>query len=850
MEEVPSKLKTPMTSAERSRNYRERLKAREDYDQIKDINVKRGQLYRLNKQENMTEEEKAEVRAKTKERVRKHREKKKAEGGDISTGNTKILTRKQKEELTVKNRERKRKERSNWTPQKWRRHREKCRERYHSNKPSAAPEPSSITDENSVDAGCSSWTPRSRQRAVKKVLDNLPQSKEKQQIVVQHVLQTIGSVINLDPISEEQTEDVIKVDRLTKRKLAQMALKTKLQSNRRKLKNTMKTFNLSSTYLHRVKRMSNPNILRRKSLSTLKRHKEVRAFYILPQYATELSEKKKIRMRSKQPTMVLKETLSTIYDQYKLKVDNPVCLSLFKSLRPKNVKLAKTEKLNQCLCEVCQNMQLKLQAVNPHLAQEKRLRSLYDVILSMLCSTDAAFHDLKCLRLQCEDCGIKKLDNFLQIDEAVTSISWSKWVLCKVNKKKIITRTTEPLQNFKAEMLKEARDLPLHLFNARWQHKEFVDVKSNPGLNTCISVMDFAENYRCILQDEIQSAHWSYVQVTLHPVVNYYPCGDCNKTITDVVAIVSDDNTHDTHAVALFADRVFEHLADKAYFFRRIIQWSDNCGSQYKCKNAFRDLHALKKFAPHVERHFFGSRHGKNACDGESAVIKRTVSQAVKDRRVVVQSAADFFAYCKIQLVKPDYLDGACQHYRRDFIFIKSEDIKRNKQNELVTLQGTRALHSIRSIGPLELQTRPISCFCHGCQNGTECFNQSHVDPWQSVTMRTKAKAGDDEAVSTTQLETVDLAGDPLSNVQVAGTLTAEQLEEDKENGLLKNVIDTDDEGAATFSTSETVWDDFHSNVGNNVGEQNSADGQVWLESLVQETCNELVDRNIFEGLI
>ena len=34
--------------------------------------------------------------------------------------------------------------------------------------------------------------------------------------------------------------------------------------------------------------------------------------------------------------------------------------------------------------------------------------------------------------------------------------------------------------------------------------------------------MDFAEDYRCRSQNEIQSTKWSPTQVTTHPIVMYY----------------------------------------------------------------------------------------------------------------------------------------------------------------------------------------------------------------------------------------------------------------------------------------------------------------------------------------
>ncbi|GFO47291.1 Cc8l18.2-like protein [Plakobranchus ocellatus] len=260
----------------------------------------------------------------------------------------------------------------------------------------------------------------------------------------------------------------------------------------------------------------------------------------------------------------------------------------------------------------------------------------------MLCETKAHYPPaMRCLLLQCDDCGPAKLQQYLKVNNTDELICWSKWMADDTKRTKVVKRSAS-LQECINEFVEDMKTFPLHLFRARWQHKEFVDAKTNPGLETVVSVMDFAENYRCVLQDEIQSAHWSYSQVTLHPVVHYYLCHDCNKVITDVTAIISDDLTHDTQAVLLYSDLAYQHLAQKGYYFRRLMQWTDGCGApQYKCKDACRDLEVLKErcTANEVERHLFGSRHGKNACDGESAVIKRTVTQALKSRRVVIQNA-------------------------------------------------------------------------------------------------------------------------------------------------------------------------------------------------------------------
>ena len=50
--------------------------------------------------------------------------------------------------------------------------------------------------------------------------------------------------------------------------------------------------------------------------------------------------------------------------------------------------------------------------------------------------------------------------------------------------------------------------------------------------------MDYAENYTCKSQDEVQSAHWNQAQVTLNTSVSWFR----NQIIPHV--IISDTHQH------------------------------------------------------------------------------------------------------------------------------------------------------------------------------------------------------------------------------------------------------------------------------------------------------------------
>ena len=64
--------------------------------------------------------------------------------------------------------------------------------------------------------------------------------------------------------------------------------------------------------------------------------------------------------------------------------------------------------------------------------------------------------------------------------------------------------------------------LTTHSYTAKAQSKYLKMRKENLNENSLICLGDFAENFTFVIQDEIQSYHWSKQQATLHPIVIYY----------------------------------------------------------------------------------------------------------------------------------------------------------------------------------------------------------------------------------------------------------------------------------------------------------------------------------------
>ena len=71
----------------------------------------------------------------------------------------------------------------------------------------------------------------------------------------------------------------------------------------------------------------------------------------------------------------------------------------------------------------------------------------------------------------------------------------------------------------------------------------------------CMVQMDFAENYTCVYQDEVQSAHWRQTQVTIFTVMIYL-CGSHQLGIVDC-------RDHDKKAVTAFLVNILKNVSEE-----------------------------------------------------------------------------------------------------------------------------------------------------------------------------------------------------------------------------------------------------------------------------------------------
>lgn len=490
--------------------------------------------------------------------------------------------------------------------------------------------------------------------------------------------------------------------------------------------------------------------------------KSLQEHYIRPDVSTEMPNKKGLAANAVSAKHVLQRTIASTYKSFR--EEHPtfkVGRSKFAALRPKNVVTQRHANLYQCLCEYCANIDLKIEAIKKELARHKKVHLLpalgdkYDTCAKTICEHEGKYPRYLCVERKCPECGVGELETSLADALGSDQITWLKWDQIEYpdGKKRIGRKRCQGTgEELAAELAAELAPFAKHLFEARWQQAQFYRAITHPPPAVVMMVMDFAENYTCITQREVQGAHWYQTQITLHPMIAYFKCQDpgCDKqdSVREVINIVSDDMQHDASAVHHFTTVAVTHLRQiRGITVERLVQFSDGCSAQYKSKTPFTDLSFASQDLgiPTVERHFFGARHGKNPCDGEGGVVKNSASRAVhSENDLRINSAEDFFLFAISRLTRgPRLEDGSCNHSRRAFYLVKKGEIARNRpaRTEVSTLPGTRSLHAAVGIGRYHLKVRRLSCFCNACNSPddtTTCPNNDYVSGWMEKKLRLK----------------------------------------------------------------------------------------------------------------
>lgn len=189
--------------------------------------------------------------------------------------------------------------------------------------------------------------------------------------------------------------------------------------------------------------------------------------------------------------------------------------------------------------------------------------------------------------------------------------------------------------------------------------------------------------------------------VTLHPAVTYFRSED-GKVSHKSSVFVSDELGHNSATVYTFLKELLPHLKVMLPNLKHVRYYTDSPTLQYRNKTIFYLLSRHKElFGVTVSWNYFEAGHGKGPCDRVGGSVNRMADEAVRQQKVTLQDASDFFAWMQ------QYQSASSVA----FTFVSKEacntaQSEMERFGEIKPVQGTTSLHAVSAISPGKIIAR------------------------------------------------------------------------------------------------------------------------------------------------
>lgn len=349
---------------------------------------------------------------------------------------------------------------------------------------------------------------------------------------------------------------------------------------------------------------------------------------VMPNKKDVISIKINGEKQHKQKRLMLCD-IKALHVQFKQQFPSfPLSLSKFAELRPPWCVLAGASGTHSvCVCVTHQNFKSMYDTANlTKLTRDSEYpwQDYNDCIAFVLCKNPTP----ACYLGDCKSCpNIEKFSehvaNILDQSE-ITELIFSTWQ--SVDRCTLIKQCL-PVHEFVAELSSQLNKLLVHHFIAKNQSKYIKERKENLQEDEVLLQCDFSENFAYIAQNAAQAFHYNNEQCTVHTVVFYYKRN--NEIKHQSVILLSDSTVHDTAAVYIMQQKVIPFIKETCPKARNIIYATDGAKQHYKNKFQMANLVKHKDdFGLEGEWHYHATAHGKGACDGLGAVLKKEATRA------------------------------------------------------------------------------------------------------------------------------------------------------------------------------------------------------------------------------
>ncbi len=227
--------------------------------------------------------------------------------------------------------------------------------------------------------------------------------------------------------------------------------------------------------------------------------------------------------------------------------------STFVSLRPQHIKLLHNLPEVTCLCRYHENFRFLVIALKPVLLYDANWTTK-DFLRKCVCNLD----DERCMYNECGQCSGNLQawrDELVQnFDLDVLAPQYFQWETTAAEVKKA-TINDDTLNDVLDRIATSINAFKTHCFVKWRQFESFETARSNLAPHQCVCQVDFAENHRCDVQDEIQAHHFKGgPQITLFTACAWW------NGVRLAMTGVSDSLEHSKYSVFHLLRKIIAHV--------------------------------------------------------------------------------------------------------------------------------------------------------------------------------------------------------------------------------------------------------------------------------------------------
>lgn len=312
--------------------------------------------------------------------------------------------------------------------------------------------------------------------------------------------------------------------------------------------------------------------------------------------------------------------------------------TFFHDKRPQNVKMIGDLPHDMCLCSYHGNFMQAVESLQKCIPSLPGYKNGF--IQMFLCEEST----MNCWFGKCNDCAgisIEKLKTYFDETQLQTNVKWIVWTKNSTTKRIEKKEKSGTLGGLATHISALSPQFLRHCFIKREQSNTFTkfDVPRAKDVqleNEGVLQIDFAENFVCQGQDEVQAAHWHQKQLTLFTSALYYGEDVHSKVF------VSDNEKHTKDTIVPFLYKILTSLPKDLKILKI---WSDGPTSQFKNKFMAAMISRFEsEFELKIYWNYFATSHGKGCIDGIGATAKCIVRKHIRARTHIVNNASEFVA--------------------------------------------------------------------------------------------------------------------------------------------------------------------------------------------------------------